>query len=209
MRHQGKIIKWDDDKGFGFIAPNSGGNEVFLHISAFSSARKRPEINELVSYSLDKDKAGRTKANNVLYVIESNNLALNEGTQKINPIFVTFMLLFLAFIIERSIKGYLPHSFPFIFIGANLIVFLYYYQDKTAAKKHQWRTSENTLHFFSLIGGWGGAYIAQKVFRHKYKKAEFMTIYALTVFIHCALIIVFSIPTLQNILLSKLNSLLI
>ena len=113
------------------------------------------------------------------------------------------------FITERVLKGFLPHFFPFIFIGANLIVILYYYQDKTAAKKHQWRTSENKLHFFSLIGGWGGAYIAQRMFRHKYKKAEFMSTYTLTVLINCTLIAVFAIPELQQFLLEKLRSLLV
>ena len=209
MRYQGKIVKWNDDKGFGFIAPNSGDKEIFLHISAFSDTKIRPEINALISYAIDKDKAGRTKATHVAYVTVSLNLTTHEDAQKISPIFVTFVLLFLVFITERALKGFLPHFFPFIFIGENLIVFLYYYQDKTAAKKHEWRTSESTLHFFSLIGGWGGAYIAQRMFRHKYKKAEFMSMYALTVFINCALIVVFSIPELQNFLLNKLNSLLI
>ena len=35
MRVKGKITKWNDDKGFGFIKPNAGGNQTFLHISAF------------------------------------------------------------------------------------------------------------------------------------------------------------------------------
>ena len=209
MHYQGKIIKWYDDKGFGFILPNDGGNEVFLHISAFSSAKKRPEINELVSYKLNKDNTGRIKANDVAYLNNANTQTLDEGNNNLNPIFIAFILLFLAFIIERTISAYLPGYFPFVFIGANLIVFLYYYQDKTAAVKHQWRTSESTLHLFSLVGGWGGAYIAQRVFHHKYKKTEFMSTYALTVFINCTLITVFAIPKLQSFLLGKLSSLLV
>lgn len=208
MRYQGKIIKWNDDKGFGFILPNGGGKEVFLHISAFSDAKKRPEINELISYAIAKDQTGRIKAVQAAYVTASTNTTTRDDAQKINPIFIIFILLFLVFISERALKGYLPHFFPFIFMGANLIVFLYYYQDKAAAIKHQWRTSESTLHWFSLAGGWGGAYIAQRLFRHKYKKAEFMSMYALTVLINCALIAVFAIPELRSFLLEKLNSLL-
>jgi cold shock CspA family protein len=32
--HSGLLIKWEDDRGFGFIKPNDNGKEVFLHISA-------------------------------------------------------------------------------------------------------------------------------------------------------------------------------
>ena len=205
MRYQGKVVKWNDDKGFGFILPNGGGIEVFLHISAFSSAKKRPEINQLISYTLDKDKSGRIKASHVAYVTVSNNYISNEEADKINPIFIVYMLLFIGFISERAMRGFLPHFFPFIFVGANLIVFLYYYQDKTAAIKGQWRTPESTLHLFGLIGGWGGAYIAQRMFHHKYKKTRFMSVYVLTVLINCILIIVFAMPELRSFLMGKLS----
>ena len=33
MRCQGKIIKWHDDKGFGFLRANGESKDVFLHIS--------------------------------------------------------------------------------------------------------------------------------------------------------------------------------
>ncbi len=92
--------------------------------------------------------------------------------------------------------GFLPLWFPFVYLAANLIVFLYYYQDKASALKNNWRTPENTLHWLSLIGGWGGAYIAQKIFKHKHKKQSFMFTYKLTVLINCLVIILYSIPQL-------------
>jgi len=41
MRHKGKIVRWDDDKGFGFITPHNGGPEVFIHVKAFET---RPSL---------------------------------------------------------------------------------------------------------------------------------------------------------------------
>ena len=58
----------------------------------------------------------------------------------------------------------------FNFICINISTFLAYWADKRAAVQHKWRISEKELHFLELLGGWGGALLAQKIFRHKTKK---------------------------------------
>ena len=198
MRYEGKIVKWYDDKGFGFIRATQDSKDVFLHISQIHRLKKRPEINELVSYEINKDEKGRFRAENVSYLFIQANLTKRSNSISFSKSFLIFILLFLVFVIERSLKGFLPLWFPLVFLSANLIVFLYYYQDKTSALKNEWRTSENTLHWFSLIGGWGGAYIAQKIFKHKHKKQSFMFTYKLTVLINCVAIILYSTPKLLN-----------
>lgn len=45
MRIKGKIASWHDDKGYGFVAPVSGGEQVFVHIKAFSNRNRRPLVN--------------------------------------------------------------------------------------------------------------------------------------------------------------------
>ena len=52
MRTKGKITSWNDDKGYGFITPLSGGKQIFIHISALSNRNRRPELNEVVTYSV-------------------------------------------------------------------------------------------------------------------------------------------------------------
>jgi len=44
LRTTGKITAWKDDKGFGFITPSSGAKQVFVHISAFTDRRLRPQL---------------------------------------------------------------------------------------------------------------------------------------------------------------------
>ncbi len=207
MRYQGKIIKWYDDKGFGFIRATQDSKDVFLHISEIHKLNKRPEINESVTYEITKDEKGRFRAVNVGYQLTQTNINKSDTPASFSYAFLMFFFLFVAFIIERTLGGFLPHIAAFIFVGANLIVFLYYYQDKVSAIRKNWRTPESTLHFMSLIGGWSGAYIAQKMFRHKHKKTSFMMVYKLTILINCSVIILYSVPELLNVLSAHINHL--
>ena len=68
----------------------------------------------------------------------------------------------------------------------NLITFLAYAMDKSAAQNGQWRTKESHLHMLSLAGGWPGAWLAQQWLRHKSSKVEFRTVYWATVVLHCS-----------------------
>lgn len=68
----------------------------------------------------------------------------------------------------------------------NLAAFFAYWQDKYAAQQRRWRIREETLHLWSLAGGWGGAWFAQQILRHKSVKASFRATYWSTVAIHCA-----------------------
>lgn len=66
------------------------------------------------------------------------------------------------------------------------ISFLLYGLDKRAATRGGWRTSEARLHFFDLLGGWPGGLLAQRVFRHKTRKASFQVMFYLAVFANLA-----------------------
>jgi len=38
MRYLGRITDWNDANGIGFVAPNGGGDRVFVHVKAFELA---------------------------------------------------------------------------------------------------------------------------------------------------------------------------
>ena len=65
--------------------------------------------------------------------------------------------------------------------GINLSTFIAYGADKRAAIKKAWRVPEKDLHTLEFLGGWIGAYIAQKVFRHKTSKKSYQNIYKLMI----------------------------
>lgn len=54
MKQQGKIIRWQDDKGFGFIQTQNQ-QEIFFHIRDYR-ANTRPTLNEKVLFDIGMDK---------------------------------------------------------------------------------------------------------------------------------------------------------
>ncbi len=62
MRVEGRIVQWDDAKGYGFIAPSDGGAKRFVHISAFGMRAHRPFVGERVSYQPGADAQGKPRA---------------------------------------------------------------------------------------------------------------------------------------------------
>ena len=63
------------------------------------------------------------------------------------------------------------------FVFINIFTFLAYWKDKRAAIKGEWRIPERDLHMLELLGGWSGALIAQKLFRHKTKKHTYQLVF--------------------------------
>ena len=59
-------VKWfNNKKGYGFIQPESGGADVFVHISAVQEAGLRTlNENEKISYDLIEER-GKTSAGNL------------------------------------------------------------------------------------------------------------------------------------------------
>lgn len=186
MRTKGKITKWDDDKGFGFIAPNTAGKQVFIHISAFNNRTKRLEINQEVIYTLSTDKHGRPRAENATLL--GDNLCQNSNKRN-----GTFLILFsvscLVIVSMLAVTGGIPLPLLAIYFGCSIITFAAYAMDKSAAQRGAWRTSESTLHLLSLLGGWPGAIFAQQKLRHKSKKQSFRFVFWITVILNCGVFV--------------------
>ena len=62
----GTVKFFNADKGYGFIAPEGGGNDAFVHISAVERAGMRTlDKDQKVSYELEKDQRGKMSAVNL------------------------------------------------------------------------------------------------------------------------------------------------
>jgi uncharacterized membrane protein YsdA (DUF1294 family) len=67
---------------------------------------------------------------------------------------------------------------------ASLVTYALYAWDKRRARQQGERTPENVLHFCELIGGWPGAYLAQRGLRHKSSKMSYQFTFWLIVATH-------------------------
>ncbi|TBR38266.1 DUF1294 domain-containing protein [Marinomonas agarivorans] len=71
----------------------------------------------------------------------------------------------------------------------NFITYGLYGFDKLAAIKHWRRVSEFTLHIFVLFGGGIGAFLAQRMLRHKVRKIRFQILFWLVAGLHFFIVI--------------------
>ena len=182
MRYQGKITNWKDGQGFGFITPNGGGKQVFVHIKSISKRQRRPVDNDLVTYELKIDSKGRPQSENVAFVGDRapQNLTTGPGIGGI-----AFAFVFLTVVVGTVLVGKLPLVVLGFYLACSVVTFIAYAWDKSSARMSSWRTSESTLHIFGLVGGWPGALIAQRVLRHKSKKQSFQQTFWVTVVLNC------------------------
>lgn len=63
----GTVKFFNADKGYGFIAPEDGGNDAFVHISAVQAAGMHTlDKDQRVSFELEQDRRGKTSAVNLV-----------------------------------------------------------------------------------------------------------------------------------------------
>ena len=59
MRFNGKLKKWDAERGFGFIVADQGGQDLFVHISSFGRGTRPPIEGDELSFEVEPGRGGR------------------------------------------------------------------------------------------------------------------------------------------------------
>jgi len=205
MRIEGTIKTWNDDRGFGFIEPRHGGQEVFVHIKACAARSGRPEVGQRVTFEVEMGADGKKRARRV-EVIRSTRPATRQrndnparwGTASYFAI-PAFLIVFAVTALVWRVPGWVAGAY----CVASVVCFVVYAIDKSAAAAERRRVSEATLLVLGLVGGWPGAIVAQQVLRHKSNKASFRASFWLTVIINALVFVALSSP-LQAMLLAPI-----
>ncbi len=200
VRFEGIVKSWNDERAFGFIAPVQGGEDIFVHVTAFASRGPALRLNQRVSFELARGPDGRKRACNVAFVRvcatatasprRSSRRAETQWGGASLFVVAAFLLVYLVLAIAWKV----PHGVGIGYLVLSAVCFMAYAADKSAARSGGWRTSENTLLMLGLLGGWPGGVLAQQWLRHKSAKQSFRNAFWLTVVLNLVLFVALSSP---------------
>lgn len=96
---RGVIKTWKEDRGFGFISPENGGRDVFVHISAIGKSTRHPEPGDIIHYQITRDKQGKFRAINAS--IENSKTANHKPnlSQNSKPVYLWITALVVCLVI--------------------------------------------------------------------------------------------------------------
>ena len=101
---------------------------------------------------------------------------------------MTVGLLGYHFASEKAPVHWLTLLYLVMTVFFSLVAFAAFGLDKRRAGRNGPRIAEGTLHLLSLAGGWPGALIAGRLFRHKTLKASFRILFTLIVLLHVGIV---------------------
>jgi len=193
MRFDGMLKSWNDERGFGFLEPLQGGEDIFVHIKAFRvRLARRPEVGQAMSFEIELGPYGRKRAKNV-EPIRPGRISRRKPTESPTlpcaPLLLAIPLFVILYLVVSVLWGP-PIVIAAFYVVASFVTFFVYAKDKAAAQQNDRRTHEITLHFLALVGGWPGALIAQQFLRHKCTKAEFKPVFWATVGLNVVVFVV-------------------
>lgn len=192
--HKGQLIRWKDDRGFGFIQPDDGSQEVFLHITGFKDVNRRPQVGDFICYQLTASKDGKLRACNASIEGVTSKSSSSTAPKKfisrsvdksLSLAFKTLLLSLLPGLGSIHLALTTGNPIPLILYPVmSLITFRLYADDKSRAQQGRWRRQENTLHLCEFMGGWLGAFVAQQKLRHKSSKVSYQVVFWIIAIIH-------------------------
>lgn len=183
--YRGKIVYWNDQKGYGFIKIPKIENNIFFHISAYAYEKRRPQKDRTVSFLLQKNQ-NKIQALRIVERGDEDGLfeqvaldARRAGPHHFEAaIYLALALLFYIILSTLSI------TITIASLSISILTFILYSIDKRAAINAHFRIPEASLHLASLLGGWPGALIARPILRHKTNKNRFIIFFWLSVIIN-------------------------
>ncbi len=164
----GTISQWVDEKGFGWV--EAGGKRIFVHIKDFDRGQRRPRDGEAVRFIAGIDSKGRGCAKRVTF-INPGRVRVGYGVWIQLPVMLLLPLLALLWLPFPWWQG----AGAMVMVSA--ITYGLYAHDKAQAVSAGWRIPESSLHLAELLGGWPGAYLAQKRLRHKCSKISYQVVF--------------------------------
>lgn len=81
MQFEGNLRHWNEEKGYGFVTPDIGDQDIFVHIKAFTAHPGKLKTGERLRFSVETDSTGRKRAVQALRVRPENPARRPERRQ--------------------------------------------------------------------------------------------------------------------------------
>lgn len=163
----GKIVVWNSARGFGWL--ECEGERLFVHLREFKGTDIVPAEGVEFPFVVGTDVQGRVCAKGV-------SATLVNGQVKLRGWLLLAALLFWP--IAGMTKLPVTICGPLLqMIVLSAVVFRLYAYDKRQAIHHAWRVPQTIMHLGELAGGWPGAFIAQRILRHKSANKSYQSIF--------------------------------
>ncbi len=62
MEFKGKLVRWNDDRGFGFIKILPSEEDIFIHITALKDMPRRPVVGDIIYFQVERGEDGKAQA---------------------------------------------------------------------------------------------------------------------------------------------------
>jgi CspA family cold shock protein len=59
LRVEGKVVRFDDVRGYGFITPDMGGDDIFLHVNDLEIEKQLARTGTRVSFEIEEGERGK------------------------------------------------------------------------------------------------------------------------------------------------------
>lgn len=198
MRFEGRLASWNDQRGFGFIEADQGGDAVFVHVKAIVNREGRPQVGQRYSFEVEPGPQGRVRALKVLPLRAARSIPPRRASPtQWGTATLLALPAFLATYLVVAVMWRPPAWMALVYLAASIVTFAAYAVDKAAATRRNRRTPEKTLHLLALLGGWPGALLAQQLLRHKSAKRGFRATFWGTVVLNVGGFVVACSPLAQ------------
>jgi len=159
---KGVVTRFYPDRGFGFIKPDDGSGDVFVHVSEISGASAL-DVGRRVQFTAVPTNKG----------VEARGVV--PGRRQLSPKLAT-ALLGVGMALLATVAGALGvgGQWPAWWLGAiNIVTPAFYWWDKRQAQLQGFRVPEFTLLGLGALGGTPGGLVGRITFHHKTAKTSY------------------------------------
>lgn len=160
----GRVSEWKADKGYGWLLWEK--KRVFLHRRDLGDLRGELVVGETIRFTLGQDAQSRPCATNAVAVSGGHG-----GIGLLSLLVLSALLVLPGIALQKS--GVEVWKAVAAVVAVSLVTYSVYASDKSRARRRQWRVPESQLHLLEFLGGWPGAWLAQRSLRHKCSKASY------------------------------------